>query len=190
MTLEMTESEQQLIDSAKTIILPGNIDGDAYSKMTYLLSYAKDRHPNDRIKLLCRGEGGEAWFAMAIIGAIREHGQVDGVLNGHAISSHCTIWVHCEERFYTPEGAIGIHPASLRLEGSYEAAELVAFQDDLTHLDELIIERLAAISLQAKKWWTARYYPPKAATKALYADDIEELSMASALKDRNEKGKK
>lgn len=101
----MDDAQRKLLDETGTIILPDEINHEAFE----LVAEACLRCPDRELKLICRGDGGDARAALAIVDVIRAHGKVTGLLPGTAISSHAVIFASCFNRKVYSGGSIGIH---------------------------------------------------------------------------------
>ena len=102
---QMDDAVHRLLELKKTIILPEEIDHDAY----HTIVEATLLYPDDEIDLYCRGQGGSSGDALAIVDAIKQHGNFTGLLMGPAVSSHAIIWAGCNTRYCYPNGRLGLH---------------------------------------------------------------------------------
>ena len=101
----MDDAQRKLLEDRKTIILPDEIDHDAYS----LIVEAAILYPDEEIDLICRGDGGYSSDAFAMIDIIRRHGKFVGLLPGVGSSSHGLVWAGCNVRYVYPFGKLGVH---------------------------------------------------------------------------------
>lgn len=180
----MDHLQKTLLDKRQIILLPEHIGHAEYERLFYLLEYAKSELPGRRIQLLCKGDGGDARSGWAVVQAIREHGAVDGVLNGEALSTHANIWAGCDRRYVLSLGAIGIHPvASTELTGFLDADTLAAYAHEYHEDDRRALSRFVEISRYEfdYEWWSIRYFGAGQGVHMIDAEQIVDMGMATAL---------
>lgn len=144
----MEEAQEKLLKKS-LLILPDEINHDAYQ---YVLEATLRR--KKQILMFCRGDGGCARSALAIVDAIQQHGDVIGLLAGEADSSHVTVWAGCSQRYVYPYGMIGVHKASFwEVDGRNDSHNMRLYVSELENTENQVAQVLASASDKTKKWW-------------------------------------
>lgn len=179
----MNDEQRKLLEDHKTIILPDEIDHDAYQ----LIIEAAILYPDNEIDLYCRGDGGDARDAFAIVDVIRRHGRFIGLLAGEANSSHVTVWAGCSTRYVYPHSAIGVHRiGSQTMSGTITADVLEFMQKDYEYSENVVSEILAEISDKDVAFWNNQQQLGNVTYKTtmFYANDLIQMGMALPIADR------
>ncbi|MBZ0291407.1 MAG: ATP-dependent Clp protease proteolytic subunit [Anaerolineae bacterium] len=144
----MNETQTKLLEQG-VIILPEEIEHSTYE---YVLE-ALLAHPG-RVKLYCRGNGGDSASALAMVDLIQAHGNVIGMLPGEAASSHVTVWAGCHERYIYPNALIGVHMVSWQsLSTRQDSLSLRQSMMDFEGIERRVAEVLAGASNKDAYWW-------------------------------------
>ena len=104
----MNEIQVKMMQEYGALVLPEEIDHDAYMLVVEALHLAKSCG-HDELVFYCAGLGGEVNSALAIVDLIQAHGDVIGLLPGQADSSHAYVWLGCRERYVYPYASMGLH---------------------------------------------------------------------------------
>lgn len=105
----MNETQEKMLSERGVIVLPEEINHQAYVDFLSLLLLAESVWQDKSIRLFCAGQGGSAPDAIAIADLVRHHGRINGMLAGEAKSSHVTIWASCSRRYVYELATIGVH---------------------------------------------------------------------------------
>lgn len=144
----MNESQQKLLERG-VVVLPDEITHEAYR---YVLEALVLRP--ERVVLYCAGDGGDTGCALAMVDLIRQHGQVDGMLAGHAASNHVVVWAACAARYVFPYGRIGVHKlAWSSLDGRTDSETLRLWARAFDTSEASIAQVLAEAGERDTDWW-------------------------------------
>lgn len=178
----MDDAAHRLLEMAKTIILPEEIDHDTYR----MIVEATLLYPDDEIDLYCRGDGGFIRDALAIIDVIKRHGKFVGLLVGMAYSSHADIWAACNVRYCSPNSGIGLHRAKFSDNGGFKDASYFSLKaDEGNILDGMIAQLFADASNADSSIWTQIIADAGDAVRWIYTDQIIRVyEMALPIADR------
>ena len=179
----MDDNARKLLDEKRTIILPGDLNHDAYE----MIVEAALLYPDDEIDLYCRGDGGDARDGFAIVDVIRQHGRFIGLLTGESNSSHVTVWAGCNTRYVYPLSAIGVHRiGSQKMKGTITAEVLEFMKKDYEYSENAVSEILAEISDKDVEFWNNQQRMGNVTYKTtmFYADELIEMGMALPIADR------
>lgn len=147
----MNETQERLL-KAGVMALGSEIDHETYR---YVLE-ALLLHPGP-VQLYCAGDGGDSGCALAIVDLIGQHGQVTGMLPGHAMSNHVTVWAACQNRYVFPMGRIGVHKVAWEsVNGRTDGQSLTRWAKAFDDIERDIATVLAGASDQDVQWWLQR----------------------------------
>ena len=175
----MNETQEKLITERGVIILPEDMGHEAYELVLECLLRAEDSW-HDTIRLFCRGDGGCARSALAIVDLVREHGNVAGMLAGEAHSSHAIIWAGCPQRYVYPMGAIGLHRVAVNgLSSRQDAVSLKAFAEEYAATDRRMVKVLnEACPFHGPFWINLLEETGSGGVKMFSAADLISMEMA------------
>jgi len=105
----MDEARAKLLREHGVLVLPEEIDHDAYALLVEALLLVDTLPHMKAITLYCAGLGGDTNAALAIADLLQHRGDVIGLLPGQADSCHADVWLACSERYVFPLGSMGIH---------------------------------------------------------------------------------
>lgn len=121
----MNDEQRRLLEDLNTLILPEYIDHSTYA----LVAEACTRMQNRRIELHCRGNGGSAQDALAIVDVLQGHGNVAGILAGSAESAHGIVFAGCRTRYIYPNASLGVHQISWNNAGDLDGIQAQEIAD-------------------------------------------------------------
>ena len=178
----MDDAQRKLLEDRKTIILPDEIDHDAYS----LVVEAAILYPDDEIDLYCRGEGGYSGDAFAMIDIIQQHRKFVGLLVGAVVSSHAVIWAACNTRYVYPHGKLGLHGVITTHERTDFMNAKAFFQKARANerIDYESARLFASISNNDIEHWRLLIENTGLGLEWLYSEQIIEYHMAHTIADR------
>jgi ATP-dependent protease ClpP protease subunit len=180
--LDSQREKQPLLEEFGIIILPGNIDEDAYIQMSWSLALGRHLHPDARLILRCWGDGGTASAGLAIADLLRADGNVSGELIGKAQSSSSFIWAACSKRYVYPLAGIGVHSSVMVLntweDADYHRTEL----DHMKRHDVQIAQIYARASHRDADWWLKKMHQGHSACYLLDAERLVKIGMAKAIR--------
>ncbi len=178
----MNEANRELLTCHKTIILPDDIDHDAYR----LIVEAATIYPDDEIDLYCRGEGGYSGDAFAIVDVIQRHGNFVGLLIGAVVSSHAAIWAACDVRYVYPHGKLGLHGVVTTNERTdlMDAKSFFQKGRGSERINYDTAKLLANISGKDLEYWRSQIENVNLGLEWLYSETILEYKMALPIADR------
>lgn len=174
----MNDDQKRLLERG-VIVLPQYIDHDTYALLVEALVVER---PGDPVQLYCRGDGGSANTALALMDLIEAHGSVTGVLHGAALSAHGMVWAACQQRYVAPRGSLGIHKVRFDDLGGVDSthAELIiAEQRAIEWAGAALLGRIS--STPAQRWYTLMQQIGSLGCKLLPAETLIRLGMAHPL---------
>lgn len=139
----MDDKFLKLLQDHQVIILPDEIEHDSYE----MVLESCLRFPDLRLKLYCRGDGGDTRTGLAIVDIIRQHGRVVGILPSEANSTHALIFAGCPERYIYPLGRIGVHMVAWGNKGHVDSRAAKLTYDEFSQTDRLNAQILAEACL-------------------------------------------
>lgn len=147
----MNETQEKLLGRG-VMALGSEIGHDTYR---YVLE-ALLMHPGP-VQIYCAGDGGDSGCALAIADLIGQHGQVTGMLPGHAMSNHVTVWASCQNRYVFPYGRIGVHKVAWDgMNSRTDQQSLARWAKAFDDIERDIAAILAGASDQDVTWWLQR----------------------------------
>lgn len=178
----MDDGAHRLLEMTKTIILPGEIDHDAYS----MIVEAALLYPDDEIDLYCGGDGGLVRDSFAIVDVIKRHGNFTGLLAGMAYSSHADIWAGCNVRYCYPMSGIGLHRVKFSSGDSFKDARYFGLKaEEGNALDGMIAGLFADASNADASIWMKIIADAGDSIRWIYAEQIiRQYEMALPIADR------
>jgi ATP-dependent protease ClpP protease subunit len=112
-------------------------------------------HLGHAVEVFCAGTGGNSDYGFAMVDLIRNHGRVDTVLIGCAVSAHSAIFAAGANRYISKHGYIGIHKPYYEIHGGDDSV----LKTSSIHL-ERVTKDLAEIYAEASdldvSWWTKK----------------------------------
>lgn len=150
----MTDDERKLLEDHGVLILPDMIEHETF----VLVLTACLMRPDKPIKMYCRGGGGDAVAARAIVDVIQHHGHVIGILPSQANSSHGVIFAACAKRYVYPGGSLGVHRVVMSELTNVDAPYAQNWHGGFELLDRAAADTYAAACTDQKKLSAAYWY--------------------------------
>lgn len=171
---------QPLLDY-RTLLLPDDLDGEAYRNFLWAFKVARELYPTKRLKLYCHGNGGDANIGFALVDLIQQDGRVDGILLGGAYSSHSVVWASCARRFCYPLAGIGVHNCISSSNSWEDTSYRKTDAHKMTEFDRAIAKIYSAASNKDIKWWLDKMARGHSACYWIEANKLAKIGMTKIL---------
>ncbi len=160
------KEKQPLLEQFGIVIVPKDINFNAYHELTWALKIGRHLHPSKVLELQCTGYGGEVLFGLAIVNLIQNDGNIKGIALGSSVSTHSFIWASCADRRIYKTATIGIHEIAavdyVRQNESFsgwirtERKEYELKVRDFQASNEIIANLYVKASNKNKRWWLSK----------------------------------
>lgn len=178
------KAAQPLLETFGVILLPPDIDHEAYKEMSWALRLARALHPEQPLELRCHGDGGSGDVMLAIVDLVQADGNVDGMLIGRAYSASSVIWAACARRYVYPNAGIGVHGALMNVSSWADGQYYQTYVSGVASTDEAMIALYAAASRKSRKWWRRQMARGHSACVNIDAAKLVEIGMARPVAER------
>lgn len=171
----MTHADKQ---PSQILWTPEDIDVDAYTSLATKIFKSLDKP----LYLFCRGDGGGLRYTMAIIDAIKYHGDVTGLLLSESNSAHSLLFASCQHRYTFPSGRLGVHESGwmgdseLVMDTTYAAF----LSTDFAYYNNIMAQIYANSSNKKATFWK-KAITKAASVRLTYFSANELISMGMAL---------
>jgi len=163
------------------IYLPRDFDSPLCETIDAYISYYRQNHATEPIKLFCRTDGGDAEEGLAIANVVKLDGNIHGYLIGMTMNAGATVWSACSKRYVYPNSRIGIHPCTWKLDGMrLTAAKMKSMWQDFLGIDEASCQFYADASNKDFAWWW-KFYNEPGDIKWLNATELVAMEMAELI---------
>jgi ATP-dependent protease ClpP protease subunit len=177
---------QPLLAKWGIIILPEEINHEAYVEFSWALQIGRELHGDKPIELRCCGTGGGSRWSFAIADLIKRDGNIDGILIGEVTSGHSIIWSWCQRRYAYPLASLKVHQvySSGWASDQTETDHRLSLEEH-EYVNKMMIERFAEISIQGSDWWSNVIYGTHIKTKLMPTEELIDMLMAEPISNRD-----